>query len=309
MKLSIVSTLYKSRLFLDEFLFESIKAINKLKITDFEIIFVNDGSPDDSLPFLIQKKEAIPQIKIIELSRNFGHHYAMQVGLQYAQGDYIFLIDNDLEVSPSFLVECFDEINKNQDLDVVYGYQKDRKGKFVENIGGAIFWSILNLFSDIKIPHNILTERLMRKQYVESLLTLGDSNLFLGGMMYWAGYNQKGLPVKKQERKGESTYSFKKRLELMIQALTSFSGKPLEYLFYLGLIITTLSFGMIVFLIFKKIVYGNTVQMGWTSIIALNVLILGIISTFLGLMGIYIFKIFRQVQGRPNAIIKKIYEN
>lgn len=307
MKLSIVSTLYKSRIFLEDFLTETIAAIEKIDCNNFEIIFVNDGSPDDSLLFLLQKKTIIPQIKIIDLSRNFGHHYAMQVGLQHAQGDYVFLIDNDLEVSPSFLIECFNEINNNPDLDVVYGYQEARKGKFVENIGGIIFWWMLNKFSDVKIPKNILTERLMRKQYVESLLTLGDSNLFLGGMMYWAGFNQKGLPVKKRTRKGESTYSLKKRMELMIQAVTSFSGKPLEYLFYLGLLITSASIGMIVYVIIKKMIYGDSVQMGWTSLITLNVLILGIISTFLGLIGIYIFKIFKQVQSRPNAIIKRVY--
>jgi len=307
MKLSIVSTLYKSRDFLDEFLSELIIAIKKINISEFEIIFVNDGSPDDSLLLLIQKKIIIPQIKIIDLSRNFGHHYALQVGLQHAKGDFIFLIDNDLEVSPSFLIDCFDAINSDLELDVVYGYQEVRKGKFIENIGGTIFWYILNKFSDVRIPKNILTERLMRKYYVDSLLTLGDSNLFLGGMMYWAGFNQKGLPVKKRMRKGESTYSLQKRTELMIQALTSFSGKPLEYLFYLGLLITTLSFGMINYVVIKKIIYGDSVQMGWASIITINVLILGVISTFLGLIGIYIFKIFRQVQSRPNAIVKRIY--
>lgn len=307
MKLSVVSTLYKSRVFLEDFLTETIDAIRKLNIEDFEIIFVNDGSPDDSLPFLIQKKANIPQIKIIDLSRNFGHHYAMQVGLQYAKGDFVFLIDNDLEVSPSFLIECFNEMNSHQDLDVVYGFQEVRKGKFIENIGGSIFWSLLNKFSDVKVPKNILTERLMKREYVDSLLTLGDANLFLGGMMYWTGYHQKGLSVRKRTRKGESTYSLTKRMELMIQAITSFSGKPLEYLFYLGLLITSTSIGAIIYIVIKKIIYGDTVQMGWTSLITLNVLILGILSTFLGLIGIYIFKIFKQVQGRPNAIIKRIY--
>ena len=307
MKLSIVSTLYKSRGFLDDFLSETIDAIHKINVEDFEIIFVNDGSPDDSLPFLIQKKTTIPQIKIIDLSRNFGHHYAMQIGLEHAQGDFVFLIDNDLEVSPSFLIECFYEINNDQDLDVVYGFQEVRKGKFIENIGGAIFWSALNLFSDVKIPKNMLTERLMRRQYVDSLLTLGDANLFLGGMMHWSGFHQKGLPVTKRTRKGESTYSITKRMELMVQAITSFSGKPLEYLFYLGLLITSASVAMIIYIFIQKIIYGNTVQVGWTSLITINVLILGIISTFLGLIGIYIFKIFKQVQNRPNAIIKRIY--
>ena len=307
MKISIVSTLYKSEKYLDEFLNECLSALSIIECKDFEFVFVNDGSPDNSLLFLIHKKKSIPQIKIIDLSRNFGHHYAMQVGLQNVEGDYIFLIDNDLEVSPNFLVDCYKEITNQPELDVVYGYQEMRKGKLIENVGGNIFWWLINKFSDVKIPKNILTERLMKKHYVASLLTLGDSNLFLGGMMYWTGYNQKGLAIQKKLRNGQSTYSSRKRLELMIQAVTSFSGKPLEYLFYFGIMITIGSLATIFFVMFKKIIYGDSVQLGWTSLVVLNVLILGIISTFLGLIGIYIYKIFKQVQSRPNAIIKAIY--
>src|SRR5690554_6438767 len=107
MTLSVVTTLYKSRRFLDTFLIEMVEAIRKLNLNDFELIFVNDGSPDDSVAFLLDKKKDIPQIVVIDLSRNFGHHYAMQAGLQYASGDYVFLIDNDLETHPSFIIECF----------------------------------------------------------------------------------------------------------------------------------------------------------------------------------------------------------
>lgn len=308
MKLSIVSTLYKSKPFLEKFLEEMISAVDKIKIIDFEIIFVNDGSPDNSLEFLIQKKKNIPQIKIIDLARNFGHHYAIQAGLSHTKGELIFLIDNDLEVNPSFLIDCYQQMQSNKELDVVYGYQEERKGKFIESVGGKFFWWGLNKFSDVEIPKNILTERLMTKQYVQELLSLGDANLFLGGMMYWVGFNQKGIPVKKKMRKGQSTYSTKKRLELMVQAITSFSGKPLEYLFYFGLFTTFGSIIAIIYFIIKKIIYSDTVQLGWTSVVVTNVLILGIISTFLGMIGIYIFKIFKQVQNRPNAIIKKIYE-
>jgi putative glycosyltransferase len=308
MKISIVSTLYKSKIFLEEFLSETIAAIQKIDCDDFEIIFVNDGSPDDSLPFLIQKKASIPQIKIIDLSRNFGHHYAMQVGLQHAKGDYVFLIDNDLETPPSFLLQCYQEFTDDITLDVVYGYQNERKGKIIENLGGKVFWWVINKFSEVKIPKNILTERLMTRKYVDNLLLLGDANLFLGGMMYWVGFNQKGLPVDKKLRQGKSTYSTRKRMELMIQAVTSFSGKPLEYLFYTGILITIGSVLAIFYFMIIKVIYGDTIQLGWTSLITLNVLILGILSTFLGLIGIYIFKIFKQVQNRPNAVIKNIYE-
>jgi putative glycosyltransferase len=308
MKLSIVTTLYKSRIFLDEFLIYLLDAISFLEIDDFEIVFVNDGSPDDSLNYLVEIKANYPQIKIIDLSRNFGHHYAMQVGMKHASGEYIFLIDNDLEVNPSFLIECYNELMGDARLDVVYGFQENRKGKFTENIGGLIFWNILNKISDVEIPKNMLTERLMRKQYLDSLLTLGEYNLFLGGMMYWVGFNQKGLPIKKSLRQGASTYSLKKRAELMLQAITSFSGKPLVWLFYFGFIISFLSILFISYLVIQKTIYQDQVEIGWTSVVAINVLILGVISTFLGIIGIYIFKIFSQVQGRPNAIIKRIYE-
>lgn len=308
MKLSVVTTLYKSKIFLEEFIAETQKAISKIDCEDYELVFVNDGSPDDSLNYLLEKKQQIHQIKLIDLSRNFGHHYAIQVGLDYAKGDYVFLIDNDLETPPSILVDFYNELLNDSTLDVVYGYQESRKGNFIEKITGNIFWNLINKLSDTKIPHNILTERLMTKQYVESLLQLKDANVFLAGMMHWVGFNQKGIPVKKGQRKGASTYSLKRRAELMLQAITSFSGKPLEWLFYFGLTISLCSTLFIVFLIVQKIIYQDDVQLGWTSIVALNVLVLGVLSTFLGIIGIYIYKIFRQAQGRPNAIIKRKYE-
>ena len=308
MTLSVVTTLYRSKKFLETFLAEMTQTIAELGITNYELIFVNDGSPDDSVSYLLERKKMMERITVIDLSRNFGHHYAMQAGLQHAKGDFIFLIDNDLETPPSFLRKCYESLLANPDIDVAYGFQEERKGGFTENLGGRIFWWAINKFSEVKIPKNILTERLMRRSYVQSLLLLGDANLFIGGMMYWAGYNQIGIAVEKGKREGQSTYSTKKRMQLMIQAITSFSGKPLEYLFYTGLLITFGSVVTIIFLISKKMVMGDEIELGWTSLVVLNILILGIISTFLGLIGIYMFKIFRQVQNRPNAIVKKIYE-
>jgi putative glycosyltransferase len=307
MKLSVVTTLYRSERFLETFIAEMTKSIGVLNIAEYEMIFVNDGSPDNSLDFLIEKKKTFPQIIVVDLSRNFGHHYAMQAGLQLAKGELVFLIDNDLETHPNFIVECYETMESDEKIDVVYGFQEARKGRFIENLGGRIFWWALNKFSDVKIPKDIVTERLMKRDYLDNLLSLGDANLFLGGMMYWTGYNQKGLIVKKGIRDGKSTYTTKKRMELMIQAITSFSGKPLEYLFYTGLLITFGSILGIIYILAKKVIFGDTIQLGWTSLVAINILNLGIISTFLGLIGMYLFKIFKQVQNRPNAIIRKIY--
>lgn len=307
-QLSVVSTLYNSKIFLEKFLEEMLDSIKEIGIVNFELIFVNDGSPDASMSYLLERKNSIPEIKVIDLSRNFGHHYAMQAGLLYASGEFVFLIDNDLETPPNILVDFYTMLRTEPELDVVYAYQEERKGRFVERYFGSIFWKVINKVSDIKIPYNILTERLMRREYVKELLKLNDANLFLGGMFYWVGFNQKGIAVKKGQREGRSTYTLQKRIQLVFEAVTSFSGKPLQWLFYLGVNISLFSILFLIYLIIKKTIYQNDVQLGWTSLIAINILLLGVISTFLGLIGIYIYKIFKQVQGRPNSVIKKIYE-
>ena len=308
MTLSIVTTLYKSSPFLDRFIIEISEATEKLNILNYELIFVNDGSPDDSLRKLLEVKQNNNRIKIIDLSRNFGHHYALLAGIEYAHGDYVYIVDNDLETPTSFFEECYRLIQEDTALDMVYGVQEKRKGKFVENIGGAIFWKIFNYLSDTKVPPNIVTECLMTRKFVDELKRLNDVNLFFGGMVHWVGLNKKNLYVKKGLREGKNTYSFTKRVNLMIQAITSFTGKPLEILFKVGVLITILSILGILWLLIQKSIFGSAIEIGWTSLIAINFLVLGIISMFLGIIGIYLFKIFRQVQNRPNIIINKIYE-
>jgi len=307
-KISIVTSLYKSQLFLEEFIQRILGALKSIGCADFELVFVNDGSPDNSLGFLKSKQREIENIKIIDLSRNFGHHYALQAGLSYASGDYVFIIDNDLETAPEILIDFYNKIKSELELDVVYGYQEYRKGASFERYSGDVFWSVFNKLSPVNVPKNILTERIMSRQYIDSLLTMNDSNLFLGGMFYWVGYNQVGIPVKKGLRATKSTYTFSKKVNLMIYAITSFSSKPLEWMFKFGIFVSLFSVLFLTVLGLNKFFFGSSIQLGWTSIVALILLVLGILSTFLGLTGIYISKIYNQVQGRPNVIIKKIYE-
>lgn len=305
MELSIVTTLYRSKPFLRNF-FEQIEAeIKKNGVEDYEIVVVNDGSPDDSLDYCLKEKARNPKIRILDLSRNFGHHYALQAGIEFATGEYVYLVDNDLETPASFLSKCLAERNRGYEL--IYGVQEKRKGHLVEKIGGLVFWKMFNYFSETKVPANILTESLMSRKFVIELLKLRDSNLFLAGMIHWVGLNKKEIEVKKGLRDGESTYTFNKRLQLMIQALTSFSGKPLELLFYIGLLITICSILFLIFIFIQKMILGDNVTIGWTSMIAVNVLSLGLISTFLGMIGLYVFRIFKQVQGRPNYIVREIF--
>jgi putative glycosyltransferase len=304
-QISIVATMYRSRLFLERFLADCLKALAELECATFELVLVNDGSPDDSLAYAIERRKDIPQLVVVDLSRNFGHHCAMQAGLGHARGDLIFLIDCDLEVSPLMLPEFKRKLDASGS-DMIYGYQHARKGGLLEKVSGGFFYKAFNFLSDIKIPENLLTERLMTRRYVQALLQLGDRNLFLGGMMTWTGYLQLGLPVKKLQRDGQSTYTLLRRISLMVNAVSSFSAQPLVWLFNIGLTITGLSFLYVFYLVLRKIFYDDAL-LGFTSIVALTTLSLGIMTTGMGIIGIYLGKVFTQVQNRPTFIVKDVY--
>jgi putative glycosyltransferase len=304
-EITIVSTLYRSRPFLEQFLAQCLEALSDIGCHHFEILLVNDGSPDDSLDYALERQENIPQLVVFDLSRNFGHHHAIQAGLQHAHGNLIFLIDCDLEVSPLVLVQFYHKLRESR-CDVVFGYQEARKGGLFEQMSGGLFWKGINLLCEIKIPENIVTERIMTRRYVEALLQMGDHNLFLGGMMSWAGFRQIGLPVVKKQRDERSTYTLIKRLGLMVNAVSSFSAQPLIWLFNIGLTITLLSFSFAFYLVFRKLVFDDAL-LGFTSVMTVMALSLGILTTAVGVVGIYLGKVFNQVQNRPNYIVRDIY--
>lgn len=303
--ISIVSTMYRSRPFLERFLSECLRAMDEVACLKFEILLVNDGSPDDSLAYALQRREDIPQLVVVDLSRNFGHHHAMQAGLAQARGDRVWLIDCDLEVPPSALI-AMDLKLRNSGADLVFGYQEARKGGWFEQWSGGLFWKGFNWLSETKIPENICTERVMNRRFVDALLSLGDRNLFLGGMMSWTGFMQIGLSVGKQQRDGRSTYTLLKRLQLMVNAVSSFSAKPLMWMFNVGVAVTVLSFTYVVYLLARKLIFGDAL-LGFTSLMAMIAMSLGVITTGLGLIGIYLGKVFTQVQNRPTYIIKDIH--
>jgi putative glycosyltransferase len=303
--LSIVSTLYNSRHFLDDFVTGCLEALVEAGCKDYEIVLVNDGSPDDSLGHALALKRDFPELVIVDLSRNFGHHHAVQAGIQHARGELVFLIDCDLEVAPSVLPD-FLRKQKESRADLVYGYQETRKGRLSNQISGGLFWKGFNWMSETKIPENMLTGQLMTRRFIDGLLQMGDRNLFMAGMMTWTGFDQIGIPIARKHRDGQSTYSFSKRLRLMINAVSSFSSQPLIWLFNVGVVITMLSLGFAAYLVARKLLF-NDALLGFTSLMAMLALSLGIMTTGLGTLGIYLGRIFSQVQNRPNYIVKDIY--
>jgi putative glycosyltransferase len=301
----VVSTLYRSREFLQSFLDEVLQAVAAAGFSRFEIVLVNDGSPDDSLAYALSRKQSLPELVIVDLSRNFGHHQAAQVGLRYARGELIFLIDCDMEVRPAIL-STFREKMSATSCDAVFAYQEARNGGLFQRLTGWLFWKGFNALSDVRIPENICTERLLTRRFVDAFLTLGDHNLFLGGMMSWTGFSQIGVAVTKVPRTGASAYGILDRLKLMVNAVSAFSSRPLTWLFYIGVSITAVSAVMIVYLIARKLLFDDAL-LGFTSIMAMLVMSLGIMTTSIGTLGIYLGKVFNQVQQRPNVIVRDVY--
>ena len=306
MKLSVVTTMYYSAPYLDEFyqrIFSTIKKITD----DYEIVFVNDGSPDESLDKALMIREKDSNVKIIDLSRNFGHHKAIMTGLSHTAGDYVFLIDCDLEEDPELLEDFWRKMNDENDIDVVYGVQKRRKGKIFERLSGWAFYKIFNLLSDVKIKKNLLVTRIMKKKYVDALIQHKEKVMMFVGLCELTGFNQKTITVKKKS-KSTTTYNFLKKINMAVNALVSLSSKPLYMIFYIGSIMSFFSFFITIFFIFRKFFYGISIS-GWTSLIVSLWVIGGATIFSLGIIGIYLSKIFLEVKDRPYVIIKDKYSS
>jgi putative glycosyltransferase len=304
MDLSIVTTLYYSAPYLDEF-YARICATAEKITDDYEIILVNDGSPDNSLEIVLSLYERDKRVRVIDLSRNFGHHKAIMTGLAHAKGALVFLLDCDLEEEPELLGEFYDEL-KSTDADVVYGVQRVRKGDFFERVSGNIFFGLFNLLSSYPVPKNLITARLMSKRYVASLVEHKDREVFLAGLWAITGFKQVPVVVRKHD-KGSTTYNFGRKISNLVNAITSSSSRPLVLIFYLGCVISFLSGLSALYLIVRRVFFGALLA-GWPSLIV-SVWLLGGLTIFcLGIIGMYLSKIFMETKQRPYTIIRQIYE-
>lgn len=302
MKISVVTTLYNSAPYVEAFVERARTEIEKLT-DDYEIILVDDGSPDDSLGIALGLLPAEPSLKIIELSRNFGHHRAMITGLEHASGELIFLIDVDLEEPPELLGRFFSAL-RDEELDVVFGFQKARKGNVMERLGGHLAWRILNLFLPVKIPHSHSTVRLMTNDYVQALVSHKEQKTAIGGLWVITGFKQKGIEFEKGSR-GKSSYNFGRRLIALLDSITSFSELPLFLIFYVGCIVILGSIAMAIFLVVRRL--QGHLLLGWGSTMVAISFFGGLTVFSIGVVGLYVSRIFIETKGRPYTIIRRIH--
>jgi putative glycosyltransferase len=303
-RLSIVTTLYYSAPYVREFYQRACMAAEKIT-QDYEIIFVNDGSPDSSFDIAVGICSEDEKVRVVDLSRNFGHHKAIMTGLEYALGDLIFLLDADLEEAPELLSPFYQKM-ADAKPDVVFGVQLKRRGNWFERLSGELYYLVWELLSTNPIPRNVTTVRLMTRRYVHALLQHREREINLAGLWAITGFDQVPYPIQKLVN-GRSTYDVPRKIAVLINAITSFSNKPLVYIFYLGTVIILISGISAVLLIIRRLFF-NVILEGWPSLIV-SVWLLGGLTIFcLGIIGIYLSKIFMETKQRPYTIVRDIYE-
>lgn len=309
MKVSVVTTLYHSSEYIDEFCRRAAKAVST-ETKDFEILLVNDGSPDDSLKVAKSQLKRKIRVKIIDLSRNFGHHKAMMKGLANAKGDYVFMIDCDLEEPPELFVELYRKMRsapKEDPCDLVQAVQNSRKGGFFERFSGHLFYRFFNSICDIRVPPNSMMARLVTRRFLQALLLHEEREYFLSGLISLTGFRQE-VVVADKKSKGKTTYNLARRLLSTLNAITSFSDKPLFFIFYSGIFLSGMALAGIFVVTTCYFLLGIHFLAGWASIMLTVCFLGGFGIASVGVVGLYLGRIFMEVKRRP-SIIKEVYSN
>lgn len=271
---------------------------------DVELIFVNDGSKNDSIDRLIYLSKQKKFVKVIDLSRNFGQHIALSCGYQNAKGQYVGMLNVDMQEPPSEILKLLDFI-KEKKFDIVYGLSDERKTSFFNRITSKSFAFVLNYLTNSQMPLNVTTLRIMNRKFVDAYNSLSEKSRYIPGLETWLGFKHGYLPILHKEREiGKSSYNFRKRLKMAIESIISFSDYPLRLIVGFGCIVAFIGFLLTVFLLISKLFFAN-IQAGYTTTISLITFIGGIQIMVIGFASLYIGRILKEVQNRPLYIINE----
>lgn len=275
---------------------------------DIRVLFINDGSSDGSLEKLVGYVDEYDYIRVISLSRNFGHQYALTAGLDNCEGDYICIIDGDLQDPPELVREMY-ELAKLKSLNIVYGQRKERKGEsFFKKMTALFFYRFLNTMCKVEIPKDTGDFRLIDKKVVNSLKELKETHRFIRGMVPWLGYKSAPLFYDRDSRyAGETKYTLRKMFRLAFDGIFSFSRKPLRVASYMGLLVALIGFVGLIYMIYLKL-FTDTVVEGLTVILTSVAILGGAQLLMLGVVGEYIGRIYEQTKNRPLYVIDNIFK-
>ena len=305
-KISVVVSCYNEEKALPLF-YEEMERVRKqdFENIDFEYIFVDDGSKDKTLEIMKSLRKKDSKVRYVSFSRNFGKEAAMLAGLDASVGDYVAVMDADLQDPPALLRQMYDAI-KNENYDAVGTRRVTRKGEPpIRSFFARIFYKIINKMSDIEMVDGARDYRLMKRQVVDSIISLREYNRYSKGLFSFVGYNTKWIEYENVERvAGETKWSFWKLFKYAIEGITAFSTTPLIISSVIGLIFCIIAFLAIIFIIIKTLVFGDPTS-GWPSLACIIVFVSGVQLFSIGIIGQYLSKTYLEVKKRPIYIIKE----
>jgi glycosyltransferase involved in cell wall biosynthesis len=303
MTISLIIPCYNEQETIQTF-FNTVEGIG---LEDLDYWFINDGSSDETLNILRQLQAQHPgHVHYISLSRNFGKEAALYAGLQAATGDYIALMDVDLQDPPEMLVQMKDMLDNDADLDCVAARRCNRQGEpWLLSQFSKGFYKIMDRISDVKVVDGVRDFRMMKRPMVDAVLELAEYNRFSKGIFAWVGFETSYLDYENQERAaGTTKWSFWSKVSYAMTGFVNFSEAPLQFATYFGFIVVLFDILAILFLTIRQLLFNNSVS-GWTSMIVIMLLCFGILMLTLGIIGRYIASIFLEAKHRPVYIIKE----
>ncbi|MBR3133408.1 MAG: glycosyltransferase family 2 protein [Clostridia bacterium] len=303
-KISIIVPCFNEEEVLHIF-YDKITEVSRGIEADFEYIFVDDGSKDKTLEILKDYSKRDSRVRFISFSRNFGKESAMYAGLKAATGDYVAIMDADLQDPPDLLNEMYQTL-LTKEYDCVATKRKTRKGEpALRSLFSVMFYKIINHMSKTEIVNGARDYRLMTKQMVDSILQVTEYNRFSKGIFSWVGFKTKWIAYDNIERAaGKTKWSFWKLLNYSLEGITAFSTAPLVFAAFIGIFFCMVSFLMILVIIAKTLIYGDPVS-GWPSTICIILFVGGIQLFSLGIIGQYISKEYMEIKNRPIYIVKE----
>ncbi len=281
------------------------QTMEKLPDFDFELLFVNDGSRDGTMDVLRRLARQDPRVQYLSFSRNFGKEAAMYAGFCNAQGDYVAVMDADMQDPPSLLPQMVERLQTGE-WDSVATRRVTRKGEPpIRSFCARMFYKLINRISDADVVDGARDFRLMTREMVDAIVSMGEFNRFSKGIFGWIGFRTYWLPYENVERAaGETKWSFWKLFQYSIDGIINFSQVPLSIASWGGIALTALSFVMIAFIVVRKLLFGDPVA-GWPSLACIVTFIGGIQLFCLGIMGQYLAKTYLEVKKRPHFIIRE----
>jgi polyisoprenyl-phosphate glycosyltransferase len=272
---------------------------------DTRVIYVDDGSKDDTFFKMDQKLRGNAKYKILKLTRNFGHQLALTAGLDFANADFVAILDGDLQDPPELLHDML--LKFEEGYHVVYGQRNSREGEsFFKLVSASLFYKILSRFCDVPIPRNTGDFRIITRQVLISLNSMRERHRFIRGLVPFTGWKSYAFPYERKARfAGETKYPMKKMFRFAFDAILSFSTKPIKIMRYFGLLSVASSFMFLVYVLYLRFIMLSVIP-GFTVIIALIIFFGGIQVLFMSLLGEYIGRIFEEVKARPLYFIQEI---